>query len=69
MPEDPDRYQKPRVACDFDPITPGTPLVVEQLIRPTGLFDRKITVRGLKNQIEEQSNYLDSGLRKASEVW
>jgi excinuclease ABC subunit B len=38
---------------DFDPITPGAPLVIEQIIRPTGLLDPKITVRPLKNQIDE----------------
>jgi excinuclease ABC subunit B len=37
----------------FDVHTPGTPLVVEQIIRPTGLLDPKITVRPLKNQIDE----------------
>ncbi|MGA7393645.1 MAG: excinuclease ABC subunit UvrB [Terrimicrobiaceae bacterium] len=38
---------------DFDPITPNALLVVEQIIRPTGLLDPKITVRPLKNQIDE----------------
>jgi excinuclease ABC subunit B len=37
----------------FDPLTPGTPLVIEQIIRPTGLIDPKITVRPLKDQIDE----------------
>lgn len=37
----------------FDPLTPGAPLVVEQIIRPTGLLDPKITVRPLKAQIDE----------------
>ena len=37
----------------FDPVTPGSPLVIEQIIRPTGLLDPKITVRPLKNQIDE----------------
>ena len=37
----------------FDPVTPGAPLVIEQIIRPTGLLDPKITVRPLKNQIDE----------------
>ena len=32
---------------------PAAPLVVEQIIRPTGLLDPKITVRPLKNQIDE----------------
>ena len=33
--------------------TPGAPLVVEQIIRPTGLLDPKITIKPLKNQIDE----------------
>lgn len=37
----------------FDPITPGSPLVVEQIIRPTGLIDPKISIRPLKGQIDE----------------
>jgi excinuclease ABC subunit B len=38
---------------NFDVHTPGKPLVVEQIIRPTGLLDPKITIRGLKNQIDD----------------
>ncbi len=38
---------------EFDVHTPGTPLVVEQIIRPTGLLDPKVTLRGLKNQIDD----------------
>jgi excinuclease ABC subunit B len=38
---------------EFDVHTPGKPLVVEQIIRPTGLLDPKITIRGLKNQIDD----------------
>jgi excinuclease ABC subunit B len=37
----------------FDTHTPGMPLVVEQIIRPTGLLDPKITMKPLKNQIDE----------------
>jgi excinuclease ABC subunit B len=37
----------------FDVHTPGAPLVVEQIIRPTGLLDPKITIRPLKAQIDE----------------
>lgn len=33
--------------------TPGIPLVVEQIVRPTGLLDPKITVLPLKGQIDE----------------
>ena len=37
----------------FDVHTPGKPLVVEQIIRPTGLLDPRVTIRGLKNQIDD----------------
>jgi excinuclease ABC subunit B len=37
----------------FDVHTPGAPLVVEQIIRPTGLLDPKITIKPLKNQIDD----------------
>lgn len=37
----------------FDVTTPGASLVVEQIIRPTGLLDPKITLRPLKQQIDE----------------
>jgi excinuclease ABC subunit B len=38
---------------DFDVHMPGAPLVVEQIIRPTGLLDPKITLKPLKNQIDD----------------
>ena len=37
----------------FDVHTHGAQLVVEQIIRPTGLLDPKITLKPLKNQIDE----------------
>ena len=37
----------------FDVHTSGKPLVVEQIIRPTGLLDPKITLKPLKNQIDD----------------
>ena len=37
----------------FDAHSPGAPLVVEQIIRPTGLLDPKITLKPLKNQIDD----------------
>jgi len=37
----------------FDANSPGAPLVVEQIIRPTGLLDPKITLKPLSNQIDE----------------
>jgi excinuclease ABC subunit B len=37
----------------FDVHTQGVPLVVEQIIRPTGLLDPKITLKPLKSQIDD----------------
>ncbi|HEU0208736.1 MAG TPA: excinuclease ABC subunit UvrB [Candidatus Udaeobacter sp.] len=37
----------------FDVHTPGMPLVVEQIIRPTGLLDPQITLKPLKHQIDD----------------
>ena len=38
---------------ELDTITPGSQLIVEQIIRPTGLLDPRIMVRPLKGQIDE----------------
>ncbi len=38
---------------EFDVRTAGSPLIVEQIIRPTGLLDPKVSVRPLKNQIDD----------------
>ncbi|MBK1882119.1 excinuclease ABC subunit UvrB [Luteolibacter pohnpeiensis] len=38
---------------DFDPEKRGTPLVVEQIIRPTGLLDPVLVLRPLERQIDE----------------
>ena len=40
-------------AAKFEVREPGAPLVVEQIIRPTGLLDPKITIKPLKNQIDD----------------
>ena len=37
----------------FDPTRRSTPLIVEQIIRPTGLLEPKITICPLKGQIDE----------------
>src|SRR6185503_12400380 len=37
----------------FDVHTPGAPLIVEQIIRPTGLLDPRITLKPLKRQIDD----------------
>lgn len=39
--------------ADFDPEKRGTPLVVEQIIRPTGLLDPVLHLKPLKGQIDE----------------
>jgi excinuclease ABC subunit B len=66
--DEPGRYQNPAVAHEFDPMTPGAPLVVEQIIRPTGLLDPKITVRGLKNQIDETIELCRQRIEKGERV-
>ena len=38
---------------ELDTSTPGSQLIVEQIIRPTGLLDPRIMVRPLKGQIDE----------------
>jgi excinuclease ABC subunit B len=52
----------------FDTHTPGAPLVVEQIIRPTGLLDPKITVRPLKNQIDETIEFCRQRVEKDERV-
>jgi excinuclease ABC subunit B len=47
------QYNPMELVAAFDCHTPGAPLVAEQIIRPTGLLDPKITVRPLKGQIDE----------------
>jgi excinuclease ABC subunit B len=42
-----------RASGQLDVQTPGSRLVVQQIIRPTGLLDPRITIRPLKNQIDE----------------
>lgn len=43
----------PPAGAAFDCETPGAPLVVEQIIRPTGLLDPVIKIRPLQGQIDE----------------
>ena len=52
----------------FDVRTPGAPLVVEQIIRPTGLLDPKITVKPLKNQIDETIDLCRQRVEKGERV-
>jgi len=52
-PIDPRRV-KPNAATEpLDHATSGTPLIVEQIIRPTGLLDPRIAIRPLKGQVDE----------------
>ncbi len=48
-----DRHATSDIADSFDVFVDGQPLVVEQIIRPTGLLDPQITVKPLKNQIDD----------------
>jgi excinuclease ABC subunit B len=52
----------------FDVNTPGAPLVVEQIIRPTGLLDPQITIRPLKGQIDETLEYCRARIEKNERV-
>ena len=48
-----DRNQSSDIADSFDVFVDGQPLIVEQIIRPTGLLDPVISVLPLKNQIDD----------------
>ena len=52
----------------FDVHTPGAPLVVEQIIRPTGLLDPKVTIKPLKNQIDETIELCRQRVEKSERV-
>jgi excinuclease ABC subunit B len=52
----------------FDVHTPGAPLVVEQIIRPTGLLDPKITIKPLKNQIDDTIDLCRQRVEKGERV-
>jgi excinuclease ABC subunit B len=52
----------------FDVHTSGAPLVVEQIIRPTGLLDPKITLKPLKNQIDETIELCRQRVEKGERV-
>src|SRR3989440_10986 len=53
---------------EFDVHTPGAPLVVEQIIRPTGLLDPKITLKALKNQIDETIELCRQRVEKSERI-
>ena len=52
----------------FDVHTPGAPLVVEQIIRPTGLLDPKITIKPLRNQIDETMELCRQRVEKGERI-
>src|SRR2546421_1471171 len=52
----------------FDAHTPGAPLVVEQIIRPTGLLDPRITIKPLKHQIDDTIELCRQRVEKAERV-
>jgi excinuclease ABC subunit B len=52
----------------FDVHTPGALLVVEQIIRPTGLLDPKITVKPLKHQIDDTIELCRQRVEKGERV-
>jgi len=52
----------------FDVHTPGASLIVEQIIRPTGLLDPKITLKPLKNQIDETIELCRQRVEKSERV-
>ena len=52
----------------FDVKNTGAPLVVEQIIRPTGLLDPKITIKSLKNQIDDTIELCRQRVEKSERV-
>jgi excinuclease ABC subunit B len=52
----------------FDVHTPGAPLIVEQIIRPTGLLDPKITLKTLKHQIDDTIELCRERVEKGERV-
>lgn len=53
----------------FDPTKRSTPLIVEQIIRPTGLLEPKITIRPLKGQIDETIALCNERVAKNDACW
>ena len=52
----------------FDVRNAGAPLVVEQIIRPTGLLDPRITIKPLKNQIDDTIELCRQRVEKGERV-
>src|SRR5437870_223891 len=52
----------------FDVKIPGAPLVVEQIIRPTGLLDPRTTIKPLRHQIDDTIELCRQRVEKAERV-
>ncbi len=52
----------------FDVHIPGKPLVVEQIIRPTGLLDPRITLKALQHQIDDTIELCRQRVEKSERV-
>ncbi|MFV0415767.1 MAG: excinuclease ABC subunit UvrB [Chthoniobacterales bacterium] len=55
-------------APTFDPVTPGSPLIAEQIIRPTGLLDPEISIFPLKGQIDKTIELCRGRIEKGERV-
>lgn len=61
--------RQPNTAAEIlDVIKLGTPLIVEQIIRPTGLLDPKVIIRPLKNQIDETIEWCRTRVERGERV-
>jgi excinuclease ABC subunit B len=52
----------------FDVHTPSAPLIIEQIIRPTGLLDPKITLKALKHQIDDTIELCRQRVEKSERI-
>jgi excinuclease ABC subunit B len=57
----------PRLSI-LDTSTPGAPLIIEQIIRPTGLLDPVVHIRPLKGQIDETIELCRQRVEKSERV-
>jgi excinuclease ABC subunit B len=57
-----------RASAQLDVQTPGSHLVAQQIIRPTGLLDPHITLRSLKHQIDETIEFCRQRVEKSERV-
>ncbi len=57
-----------RASSQFDVHTPGSRLVAQQIIRPTGLLDPRITLRSLKHQVDETIEFCRQRVEKGERV-